>query len=162
MKGTLQRAQSFAALLTALLAATPGILQAAGTNDPGLWATHIQPLLSQNCFKCHGELKQKSGLDLSTLATILKGGERGPAILPGKPAESLLFQFIQAGADPHMPPKEHQLTEDEIGLVKRWITSFTAPSPPSPPPAERAGVRGSWAAPEESWVRPDVRAKQPT
>src|SRR5436190_6504664 len=97
---------------------------AAPANESALWTAHIQPLLSQNCFKCHGELKQKSGLDLSSLNSMLKGGERGPAIVPGKPADSRLFQFVQPGADPHMPPKEHQLTEEEIGLVKRWIASL--------------------------------------
>src|SRR3954470_13970036 len=75
--------------------------------DSDLWKTHIHPILSQNCFKCHSELKQKAGLDLSSPALVLKGGERGPAVVPGKPNDSLLFQFIQPGADPHMPPKDH-------------------------------------------------------
>src|SRR5437870_2122432 len=121
----IRRSGSSGAILAGVVAFFSAIFEGTAANDPGLWATHIQPILSQNWFKCHSELKQKGGLDLSSPATILKGGERGPAIVPGKPADSLLFQFIQPGADPHMPPKDHQLTDDAIALVKSWITSFS-------------------------------------
>ncbi len=49
----------------------------------------IRPLLAENCFKCHGPDKQKGGLRLDSLAAMLAGGESGPAIVPGKPEESL-------------------------------------------------------------------------
>jgi len=122
-----------------------------------LWSTHIRPILSQNCFKCHSELKQKGGLDLSTPATILSGGERGSAILPGKPEKSLLFQFIQPGADPHMPPKDHQLTEDEIAIIKRWISSLQTSSAQ---PAKGYDSK-QWDDNESSLVRPNEPAQRP-
>ena len=65
----------------------------------------IAPLLRENCTKCHGGAKQKGGLDLRTIESALKGGESGPAFVPGKPEESRLVTFLHADADPHMPPK---------------------------------------------------------
>jgi len=127
--------------------------KAAAKIDSDLWQTHIQPILSQNCFKCHSELKQKGGLDLSSPALILKGGERGPAVIAGKPSESLVFQFIQPGADPHMPPRDHQLSEEEIGTIKRWIATLD----PATGPAKQA----KWETAEEPWVRPNIPKKAP-
>ena len=90
-----------------------------------LWRAHIQPLLSQHCFKCHGELKQKADLDLRTPAKVLTGGDNGPAIKPGDPKESLLYQVVLPNADPHMPPKDYQLTQDEISLLSMWIAGLS-------------------------------------
>jgi hypothetical protein len=104
----------------------PWMAIAAENSGDALWKAHIQPLLSQHCFKCHGELKQKNGLDLTSPAAVLKGGENGPAVIPGKPEESLLYKFVQPGAELHMPPKDYQLSGDELGLLKMWIASFPA------------------------------------
>lgn len=84
------------------------------------WADHVAPLLDRYCFKCHGGVRQRGDLDLRSLQNILKGGESGPAIVPGRAEESNLFKFIHAEADPHMPPKK-QLGPEEIALLKRWI-----------------------------------------
>lgn len=89
-----------------------------------LWFAHIQPLFSQHCFKCHGEVKQKGELDLTTLPAMLKGGDSGPANIPGDPTASLVYKFVQPGAEQHMPPKDYQLSEDEIALLKMWIASL--------------------------------------
>ena len=79
----------------------------------------IRPLLQAKCFKCHSGEKVKGELDLSTAQGILKGGESGPVIAPGKPAESLLFEKIHNGTMP--PDKKSRLTDAEIDLVRRWI-----------------------------------------
>src|SRR5690349_2806026 len=72
--------------------ALPTTLNAAETSAAeALWSAHVQPLLSQHCFKCHGELKQKNNLDLTSPAAIFKGGDSGPALVPGQPEQSLLF-----------------------------------------------------------------------
>src|SRR5436190_23580866 len=69
--------------------------RAATSDDAGrLWSAHIQPLLADNCFKCHGNIETKSGLSLMTPAEVLKGGENGPAIVPGKPDKSLLYKYV--------------------------------------------------------------------
>src|SRR5262245_3001177 len=58
------------------------------------WVAHIEPLLKERCAECHNPTKPKSGLDLSSLQTILRGGERGPAVIPGRPDESNLYKFL--------------------------------------------------------------------
>ena len=90
-----------------------------------LWSAHIQPLFADNCFKCHGNIETKSGLSLMSPAEVLKGGENGAAVVPGKPEKSLLYKYVQAEADPHMPPKGKQLAPEEIALIKRWIEKLS-------------------------------------
>ena len=100
--------------------------RAASSDDAArLWSTHIQPLLAENCFKCHGNIETKSGLSLMTPAEVLKGGEDGPAVVPGKPEKSLLYKYLQTDADPHMPPKGKSLAPEEIALIKRWIEKLS-------------------------------------
>src|SRR5581483_3588792 len=56
---------------------------------------HIRPILKAHCFQCHGEGGQlKGGLDLRLKRLMETGGESGPAILAGKPDESLLVQKV--------------------------------------------------------------------
>src|SRR5262249_49101036 len=54
----------------------------------------VRPLLAERCLECHGPEKQKGNLRLDSLAAILKGGDSGPALVAGKPEESLLVQAI--------------------------------------------------------------------
>jgi hypothetical protein len=90
------------------------------------WAAHIEPLLKEHCSECHNPTKAKSGLDLSSLQTILRGGERGAAVIPGHPDESNLYKFLSSEADPHMPPgKRKPLGEEDVGLIKKWIQEMT-------------------------------------
>ena len=100
-----------------------------GADSAVLWARKIQPLFDVQCVKCHGPIEQKAGLELDTLQAVLKGGDSGPAILPGKPAESILFKQLAAGADPHMPPKK-QLSDADREAVSQWITALTAAPAP--------------------------------
>ncbi len=86
---------------------------------PLTYEQHIRPILKVHCFRCHGgEEESKGGLDLRLRRLMEQGGESGPAIVPGKSAESYLFQRIQSG---EMPPVERKLTAAEIALVGRWI-----------------------------------------
>ncbi len=85
-----------------------------------LWKREIVPLFDQECIKCHGPLRKKGGVDLSTFQSVTQGGDSGTIISPGSPDESQLFKVLQRGADPHMPPKK-QLGNDEIDLVRKWI-----------------------------------------
>jgi mono/diheme cytochrome c family protein len=55
----------------------------------------VRPLLAENCHRCHGPERQRGGLMLNSLAAILKGGDRGPAIVPGKPDQSRLIQAVR-------------------------------------------------------------------
>jgi hypothetical protein len=83
----------------------------------------VKPLLQEKCFACHGALKQQGGLRVDTVASLLKGGDSGAALVGGKPAESLLIDALTGDAGFRMPPEDEgsPLTVDEIGLIKRWI-----------------------------------------
>ncbi len=80
----------------------------------------IRPILVEKCQSCHGEKKAQGGLRLLGREAILKGGERGPAIVPGKPDESLLIKAIGYADKLKMPPTG-KLTNAEIEKLKRWI-----------------------------------------
>jgi hypothetical protein len=95
--------------------------------------TKVKPLLESRCIGCHGPDKTKGGLRLDSLSATLKGGDTGPAVIPGKPKESLLLQAVtHAKADLEMPPKE-KLTAAEISILTQWIQSGARwPEEPSP------------------------------
>ena len=105
-----------------LLSAAPCVQ---GADAAALWSGKVRQILDGNCVKCHGVLEQKGGLELDTVAMVLKGGEDGVVVKPGKPEESALFTSLEHGADPHMPPKK-QLTDAERAAVKEWIAALPA------------------------------------
>lgn len=80
---------------------------------------HIRPVLHSRCIKCHGENKQEAGLRLDTSEAMLKGGDSGPAVLPGKPEDSLLLEAVRYESL-EMPP-DGRLTEDQVARLDRWI-----------------------------------------
>ncbi len=102
-----------------------------------LWKEHVEPLLKQNCFKCHGSAKKANDLDLRTLDSMVKGGERGSSVVAGKPNESLIYLYLQTGVEPHMPPGK-QLSKEEIDLVKQWIKRIGDPALAKENPADNS------------------------
>ena len=71
--------------------------------------SEIRPILAENCFHCHGpdQKARKSKLRLDTLEGASKGGETGPAIVPGKPEESeLVARMFSEDEDEQMPPRK--------------------------------------------------------
>ncbi|MBL9153593.1 MAG: PSD1 domain-containing protein [Verrucomicrobiales bacterium] len=82
----------------------------------------IEPLLKQRCYECHSHAgKIKGGLVLDSKSGWERGGESGPAIVPGKPEASLLIQAIShAQKDLRMPPKK-MLPAAEIALLTVWV-----------------------------------------
>ncbi len=101
-------------------ASTPRALAA---EDP-FWSAHVEPLLQAKCSRCHSPTKSRSGLDLSSFQAILRGGDHGAAVLPGRPDDSPMVRLVEMGGDPHMPPKE-QLSREEIGLLRTWVQRLT-------------------------------------
>src|SRR5687767_3351824 len=93
----------------------------------------IRPILAERCFGCHGPAKQMSGLRLDSLASILKGGERGAAILPGNPDESLLVRAVKRSGALKMPPTG-PLPAAEVEALTEWIrTGAYWPKAPTAP-----------------------------
>jgi WD40 repeat protein len=79
-------------------------------------------LLRDECLGCHKPGKAKGGLLLTTPEKVLTGGDSGPAILPGKADQSLLYQVLLPDADDHMPPKK-QLSDSAIAAIHSWINT---------------------------------------
>ncbi len=89
-------------------------------------------IFQARCVRCHGGLAKEGGLDLRTLASRLAGGKSGPALVPGKPEESLLYKRMANG---QMPPSDMAKdlaielpTDGEIAKIKAWIAEG-APGP---------------------------------
>ena len=92
--------------------------------------SQIRPVLVDNCYKCHSAQseKVKGGLLLDTKAGLLKGGDTGPAIIPGNPNASLLIKAIRY-TDPDLQmPKKAKLADDAIAALETWVR-MGAPDP---------------------------------
>jgi mono/diheme cytochrome c family protein len=81
---------------------------------------NVRPLLTANCFECHGPEKQEAGLRLDSRQGALDGGDSGPAVVPGHPEESVLIKAISYNAEPKMPPKG-KLKDDQIAVLTTWV-----------------------------------------
>ena len=79
-------------------------------------------ILETKCAACHGPARM-SDLDLRERDTILKGGKRGPAIVPGKADESLLYKAVRREGDVQMPPGKSALTAAEVNAIRDWINA---------------------------------------
>jgi cytochrome c553 len=128
-------------------------LLVAGDADP---ATHFQervlPLLQARCVSCHGPEKQKGRLRLDSRAALLRGGETGPAIVPGDPDKSLLLQVVrQTHAEIKMPPKE-KLAADQVEALAQWIKEG-APWVEAKPAASAARLGDAWSDAKNPIVR---------
>jgi hypothetical protein len=83
------------------------------------FAKQIRAIFEAKCFKCHSADKRKAGLAVTSVASLVKGGESGAVVVSGKPDESLLFELIRDG---EMPPEdEGELSAGEIETIRRWI-----------------------------------------
>lgn len=87
----------------------------------------IIPVMLLRCTACHGPRKQEGGVDLRTVASMKKGGENGPALIPGDPEKSLVIQRIESEA---CPPRKLLLKEfvkrppkSEVETLKKWIAA---------------------------------------
>ncbi len=84
----------------------------------------IRPVLADHCYKCHGEKKQKSGLRLDSREFILKGGEVGPVVVPGKPEISRLILSVNHAKGPDiyaMPGEDEKLPPKAIAALTEWV-----------------------------------------
>jgi hypothetical protein len=123
-----------------------------------------QQLLSANCEACHGQARM-SGLDVRDIGGILRGGKRGPSVVPGNGSASLLYQAISQTGDLKMPPGKPLSTAD-VETVRQWIDAGAK----WPAAAVNTSKESAWWAfrtprrpglPEvgnKSWVRTPVDA----
>ncbi|MBY0528387.1 MAG: PSD1 and planctomycete cytochrome C domain-containing protein [Gemmataceae bacterium] len=130
------------------------------TEEATFFEIQVKPILQAHCLSCHGgEKKIKGGLNLTSRAHLLKGGETGPAVSTDKPDDSLLLKAIQY-RDMKMPPKG-KLPQAQIDILTRWIkmgapwsAGDTTVKRHGPPPVDDA-ARAFWS------FRPVARPKVP-
>jgi WD40 repeat protein len=95
---------------------------------PVVFEKEIEPILVNKCTFCHSGNVKEAKLDLSSYDTMMRGGKRGPAVIPNKSAESLLAKLCGKDIRPFMPPKsEEPLTPAELALIKLWIDQGAKP-----------------------------------
>jgi cytochrome c553 len=121
----------------------------------------IRPVLVEICQSCHGAEKSKGGLKLVDRAAILRGGDSGAAIVPGKPDESLVIRAVRYLDEPKMPPKK-KLTDTQVAKLERWV-AMGAPWP-AEHKAQRAVTAGALRltdAQRRWWAFQPVRDEPP-
>ena len=112
----------------------------------------VRPVLVEHCFKCHGNGKARGGLSLASRERVLKGGDSGPALVPGDPVKSLLIQAIRHEGDTQMPPKG-KLPDDVIADLTGWIQRGAAwPAVPVGGDTIRSGGATLSAADRAFWA----------
>lgn len=95
----------------------------------------IYPFLKTNCISCHNKTTTKAELDMETPESMKKGGESGPAIIPGRSAESLIVHASLHTKDMEMPPPNNKsgavnLSQAEVALLRQWIDQGAKSSAP--------------------------------
>jgi hypothetical protein len=81
----------------------------------------IQPLLENHCFECHGFNSTKGELSLTNRDGLLTGGDSGPAIVPGKPEQSLMIAAIGHSNDELQMPPAGKLAAEKIAALEKWV-----------------------------------------
>lgn len=89
--------------------------------DVAFFEREIRPVLHGRCFKCHAGEEPESGLRLSSRAGFLLGGERGPAVMPGKPDASRLMAAIRHEGELKMPRGGGRLGATQVEAMAEWI-----------------------------------------
>lgn len=85
------------------------------------FATEIHPIFETRCRGCHTGGSAQAGFRVDTRDALLKGGRSGPAIVPGKAADSLLILKVTGQRGAPMPPAGPRLSLDEIAVLRNWI-----------------------------------------
>jgi hypothetical protein len=78
----------------------------------------VLPILQSRCSRCHNTVKRKGGLDVQSVASLLQGGESGPAVRPGSLDNSVLWETLEADK---MPPNQNKLSPAEKAIIRKWI-----------------------------------------
>ena len=84
----------------------------------------IRPLLLNHCNKCHNDSKPKGGLKLTSRASLLKGGDSGPSVVPGKPAESLLLKAVKYREESLQMPPSGKIPDADIAALERQYDTY--------------------------------------
>src|ERR1044071_4782238 len=118
-------------LMAAALCAT---FLAAAEEKPVSFYNDVVPLFKRSCTGCHHPGKMKGELDLTTYASLSKGGKHGPSVLVTDPKNSRLIEVI-SGDEPSMPKEGDPLSKAEVALIEKWIAEGAKNDTPAEMPA---------------------------
>ena len=126
---------NFAALLCAILCgclvdAGGDFVHAAGDDASGVefYEKYVRPVLAEHCYECHGPNKQEAGLQVDSVGAMLRGGDQGPAVMPGDSDASLLVKGIRYDDINFQMPPKGKLPPEKVAAIEKWI-SQGAPAP---------------------------------
>ena len=125
----------------------------------------VRPIFVEQCQKCHGPTKQNGGLRFDRRESLLKGGDSGPAIVPGKPDESLLIKAVRRHPDVSAMPPMKPLPPASVKALEEWVKNgavWPEPKQGGPalgdPAALAAAAKKHWAfQPVQRTKPPEVR-----
>ncbi len=103
----------------------------------------VRPLLAENCSECHGPDKRRGGLRLDSREGLLKGGDSGPAVVPGEPDKSRLLEAVRYGNEALRMPPKRKLSDEQLAVLAAWVKAG-APWPETVaarPAAPEAGLK---------------------
>lgn len=106
----------------------------------------VLPILQRSCQGCHQPANTMSGLDVTTFAALRVGGKKGSPLAPGDPEASLLYTYVTGKQQPQMPLGQPPLPEDQIAILRDWITAGAPDDTPAettstePPTYQQAPV----------------------
>ncbi|MCA9176803.1 MAG: PSD1 domain-containing protein [Planctomycetales bacterium] len=120
-----------------------------GQSDPRAeqFESRVRPLLVEHCQRCHGAKRQSGGLRLDSRAAALAGGDRGPALRPGSPDDSLLIEAVERSDPDFTMPPDKALSAVAVAALRDWIRQGAVwpESPQSGEPTIDERARGHWA-----------------
>lgn len=135
-----------------------GCLLGAAEQTAVFFEKRVRPVLAANCFACHTTARM-GGLRLDSREAALKGGGRGPAIVPGDPERSRLIAAVEHRTEQLKMPPQGKLTEAEIAALREWVKGG-APWPAARTGVDAAAEKGFWSfQPVKRPVVPGVRDK---
>ncbi|PQO44747.1 LpqB family beta-propeller domain-containing protein [Blastopirellula marina] len=107
-------------------------------DKPVSFEQEILPIFRQSCLACHSDSERYGDLAIENPAQMKKGGDSGPAIVPGKGADSLLIKLAAHQQESFMPPPDNdvnapQLTSQQLGLIRLWIDQGAEGGPATAP-----------------------------
>ena len=116
----------------------------------------VRPVLVEQCFRCHNDKKSVSGLRLDSREAVLKGGDSGPAAVPGDVVKSLIVRAIRHEGDIKMPEKG-KLADSQVAAITEWVRQGL-PWTPGPSTVVKAATK-HWAfEPVTKPAIPEVKA----
>ncbi len=103
-----------------VLLAAAALLPAQQDEGAAFFESEVRPVFEKNCLVCHNEQLRSSGLSVLSREALVKGGNRGPAIVPGNPSGSVLVNAVQYAGGLKMPPTG-KLSDENIGVLTKWV-----------------------------------------